>query len=69
MCKGAIFLFHYLISQTIGPCDICLVLRDSAILGSEGKKQNKTTFCGGKISALVSAIDLPCCRNRCQRDA
>lgn len=25
MCKEAIFLFHYLISQTIGPYGICLV--------------------------------------------
>lgn len=44
MCKGAIFLFHYLISQTIGPCGICLVLWDSAILGSEGKKKKQNNF-------------------------
>lgn len=69
MCKGAVFLFHYLISQTIGPCGICLVLQDSAIFGSEGKKKKKKPFCGGEINALVSAIDLPCCRSRCQTEA
>lgn len=53
MCKGAIFLFHYLISQTIGPCGICLVLRDSVILGSEGKK-NKTK----QLSVVEKSVPL-----------